>query len=79
MSRHKKSDGLEQFLLRTALPVSKSELCRLFPELSKSTVEKVLRDMTSDGRIEKAGSYRDARYRPPGKRSNRRPVGMKMR
>lgn len=78
MGRHRKSDGLEQFLLRTALPVSKSELCRLFPELSESTVEKVLRDMTSDGRIEKAGSYRDARYRPSGKRSNRRPADMMM-
>ena len=78
MGRHRKSDGLEQFLLRTALPVSKSELMRLFPELSESTVEKVLRDMTGDGRIEKTGSYRDARYRPAGKKNDRRPDGMIM-
>jgi len=62
--RRRKSDGLEMFLERTLFPVSKRDLCSLFPELSETTVERVLSRMVSEGRIETIGSSRSTRYKP---------------
>ena len=50
---HVKSGGLEQFMERTVIPMTKRDLCQLFPSLSESTVERVLADMVREGRIEK--------------------------
>lgn len=59
-----KSGGLEQFMERTVIPMSKRDLCDLFPSLSESTVERVLANMLREGRIEKIGSSRSTRYMP---------------
>lgn len=61
---HVKSGGLEQFMERTVIPMSKRDLCSLFPSLSESTVERVLANMMGDGRIEKIGGSRSTRYLP---------------
>lgn len=50
-------------MLGTYAPVSKGELRDRLPEVSVRTIERVLGQMVRDGRIEKIGSYRDARYR----------------
>lgn len=54
---------VEDALLSSNVPVSKGELRDRLPEVSVRTIERVLGQMVRDGRIEKIGSYRDARYR----------------
>ena len=61
---HVKSGGLERFMERTVIPMSKRDLCSLFPMLSESTVERVLAAMVADGRLEKIGGSRSTRYLP---------------
>jgi len=69
---HVKSGGLEQFMERTVIPMSKRDLCQLFPSLSESTVERVLADMVREGRIEKIGRSRSTRYMPLHRQSGGR-------
>ncbi len=58
-----KSKQIENALLNTFVPVSKAELCEMFPNISVKTIENVLGEMVKDGRIVKIGTYRDARYK----------------
>lgn len=58
-----KSKQIENALMNSFAPISKRELCDRFPEISVKTIEKVLGDMVRDGRVEKIGSYKDARYK----------------
>ena len=60
--KRRKSDGLEWFLERTFMPVSKKDLCGLFTGLSETTIERVLGKMVSDGRIERIGANKNSRY-----------------
>lgn len=50
-------------LLNSLLPMSKQEILDIVPDISGSTVERVLADMLKDGEIEKYGSFKDARYK----------------
>ena len=45
------------------MPVSKAELCQRLPEVSVKTVERTLARLVKEGKVEKIGTYRDARYR----------------
>ena len=54
---------IENMLLQCFVPISKEELAGRFPEISVTTVERVLGKMIREGKIEKIGTYRDARYR----------------
>ena len=58
-----KSKQIENMLLQCFVPISKEELAGRFPEISVTTVERVLGKMIREGKIEKIGTYRDARYR----------------
>ena len=58
-----KAKLVESLLMDAYVPISKEELCLRLPEVSKRTVERVLQDLMRQGRIEKVGTYRDARYR----------------
>ena len=58
-----KSKQIENALLNSFTPISKRELCERFPDISVKTIEKVLGDMVREGRVEKIGTYRNARYR----------------
>ena len=62
VGRRRKTEGLELFLGLTAVPVSKRELCDMFPEISETSVERVLKNMCDSGRIGKVGSGRSVRY-----------------
>lgn len=63
MTRVPKSKRVEEMLMDSYVPISKSELCQRLPEVSVKTVERVLGRLVKEGRIEKIGTYRDARYR----------------
>ena len=44
------------------VPISKAEICQLLPDVSPTTVEAVLGQMTKDGRITKLGQARATKY-----------------
>lgn len=58
-----KSKQIENTLMQSFVPVSKEEIAARFPEISITTVERVLGKLVREGKIEKIGTYRDARYR----------------
>ena len=58
-----KGEQIENALLQCFVPVSKEEIAERFPQISISTVERVLGKLVREGRIEKIGTFRNARYR----------------
>ena len=58
-----KARQIENTLLQCFVPVSKEEITNRFPEISVTTVERVLGKLVKEGKIEKIGTFRDARYR----------------
>ena len=61
--RLNKANQVENTLMQCFVPVSKEEIAARLPEISVSTVERVLGKLVREGKIEKIGTYRDARYR----------------
>ena len=61
--RISKSSQIENALMQSFVPVSKEEIAARFPEISITTVERVLGKLVKEGKIEKIGTYRNARYR----------------
>lgn len=61
--RVSKSERVTHLLLNTYVPLSKEEICERVPDISVSTVERVLGKLTASGQILKIGSYRNARYK----------------
>lgn len=58
-----KSEQVAFVLKNSYTPVSKEEISERLPDISITTIERVLGRMVKDGAIEKIGSYKDARYR----------------
>ena len=58
-----KAKQIEALLAQSYVPVSKSEISRRLPEISVSTIERVLGELTRSGKIEKIGDFKNARYR----------------
>ncbi len=57
-----KTSRIEATVLNSLLPVSKSDICMLLPDVSPTTVEAVLSRMVKSGRIIKLGTARNTRY-----------------
>lgn len=57
-----KRNRIEETVLNSLLPVSKSEICQIHPDISPSTVEAVLGEMIKQGLIEKIGKGRVTKY-----------------
>jgi len=53
---------IEATVMNSLLPVSKSEICYILPDVSPTTVEAVLAEMVKNGQIEKLGSSRNTKY-----------------
>jgi hypothetical protein len=60
--RISKKKQIEGTIMNSLTPLSKNDICKILPEVSPTTVEKVLGDMVSAGRIEKIGIARNTRY-----------------
>lgn len=58
----KKTERIEQTVLNSVLPISKSEICGFLPDVSPTTVEAVLGKMVKDGFVKKIGSARATKY-----------------
>jgi Fic family protein len=57
-----KRSRIEATVLNSLLPISKREICYILPDVSPTTVEKVLADMLHHGMIEKIGMARNTKY-----------------
>ena len=58
----RKSGRIDEYLKMCILPVSKKELCDIFPEISETTIERTLKRLLDSGIIEAIGSSRSTRY-----------------
>ena len=63
LRRVPKTELVERVLMDAYVPMSKAEVCERLPEVSAKTVQRVIARMVDEGRLEKIGTYRDARYR----------------
>lgn len=57
-----KKQRIEVTVLNSLTPISKSDICKILPDVSPTTVEAVLGSMIKDGRIKRIGSARNTRY-----------------
>ena len=60
--RLKKNERIEQTVLNSILPISKSEVCEFLPDVSPTTVEAVLGKMVKEGTVRKLGQARSTKY-----------------
>ena len=58
----KKNQRIEQTVLNSVLPISKSEICDILPDISATTVEAVLGKLVKDGSVKKLGQARNTKY-----------------
>ena len=58
-----KEDRIKQAVIKSIVPISKSEIAKLLPDVSISTIEVVLAKLVKDGTIVKIGSSRSTKYR----------------
>ena len=58
----KKNQRIEQTVLNSVLPISKSEICDILPDISATTVEAVLGKLVKDGSVKKLGQARSTKY-----------------
>ncbi len=57
-----KQARIEATVLNSLTPVSKSEIAKILPDVSPTTIEAVLGKMIKDGSIVKIGSGRGTKY-----------------
>lgn len=57
-----KKGRIEATILNSLMPISKSEICKILPDVSPTTVEAVLGEMVKNGIIKRIGESRAARY-----------------
>ncbi len=57
-----KSARVEATVLNSLVPISKSEICNILPDVSPTTIETVLCRMVKEGQIKKLGQSRQVRY-----------------
>ncbi len=57
-----KQARVEATVLNSLTPISKSDICKILPDVSATTVEAVLGKMVSEGQIHKVGTGRNTRY-----------------
>ena len=57
-----KNKRIEEVVLSSIIPISKKQIKELLPDISISTIERVLSNLISDNKISKIGSTNKARY-----------------
>jgi hypothetical protein len=62
LKKAKKSERVEAVLMGAVVPISKADIEDKLPDVSVKTIELVLNRMLKDEKIEKIGTYRNARY-----------------
>ena len=57
-----KRKRIEAIILNSLLPISKSEVCHILPDVSPTTVEAVIAKIVRDGVVKKVGNARGTKY-----------------
>lgn len=57
-----KGERIEAVIMGSLAPISKAQVCFILPDVSRKTVDAAVARMLKDGRIEKVGTFKDARY-----------------
>lgn len=57
-----KKNRIEATVFGSLTPLSKAEICKILPDVSPTTVEAVLGEMTKTGKVKKIGSGRATKY-----------------
>ena len=57
-----KKSRIESIVLNNLTPISKSEICKILPDVSATTIEAVLGSMVKDGTIVTVGNGRNTKY-----------------
>jgi Uncharacterized conserved protein len=57
-----KKARIEATVLNSLTPISKSEICKILPYVSPTTVEAVLGEMVKNGQVEKIGNSKNTKY-----------------
>ena len=60
--RVNKKKRIENLIFNSVLPISKAEIQDKLPDVSVTTIEKVLSDLLKQNSIKKIGNYKDAKY-----------------
>lgn len=60
--KQSKKTRITNAVMSSIAPISKKEICQMLPDVSASTVESVLSELLKNGKIEKIGNYKDAKY-----------------
>ena len=64
IGKENKANRIERLLNNVSLPISKSEICALMPDISETYVELTLHRMLGEGAIRKIGENKSSRYLP---------------
>jgi Fic family protein len=59
----KKSMRIKTTLLESLVPITKQELWQMMPDISVTTIEKVIGDLLKEGQIIKYGKFKTAKYK----------------
>lgn len=59
----KKSIRIKTTLLESLVPISKQELWQMMPDISVTTIEKVIGELLKEGQIIKYGKFKNAKYK----------------
>ena len=57
-----KKRRIETVLSKSLTPLSKRQICAILPDISENTVDSAIKALIKDGKAEKVGTFRDARY-----------------
>ena len=57
-----KKERMYQTLESSSVPLSKSDIHDLWPDIAISTISEELNQLVKSGRIKKIGSFKDAKY-----------------
>lgn len=66
-----KRERIEQTILNSLLPLGKSEINYILPDISATTIELVVSQMLKQGRIIKLGTFKDAKYVKNNEKENK--------
>ena len=64
IGKENKERRIERLLRNVSLPISKSEICTLMPDVSEAYVELVIRKLLDGGKIRMIGERKSSRYLP---------------
>ena len=58
-----KKTRVEETIMSNRYPISRQEIFEIWPDISKETIIKAIKELLKNNKIEKTGSYKDAKYK----------------